>query len=555
MYPQCFTRIFLVSIALWITALVPAFAEEYTPQSPIQSDSIFVSQDNIEIPAQAKTFTWRSAQFTPAFSSNAFGLKWRGESVTEANVTLIARIINQAQEQRSITMSQMGDDVKGPLGERAYATKPVVVNDIASLSFEILLTQDANGRRPRLEEVELIYFQTGDSTLTPSVAATPQVVKPQNLSTASERLAVISRADWGADESWRMHVNNEPLWPEEYEKPRVFVVHHTAASDGGADPTATVRAIYYWHAVVLGWGDVGYNYLIDPTGNIYHGRSGTDGVVGGHTYNSVTNIGYNRGSIGIALLGCYEEASGACDTVHSTTPEMQTALARLIAVKSVKLNFQPRSHVEFMGERVKRVLGHRDLDYTYCPGSHVYAQLDDIRLAAKERVTALRLPDWQGELEAVSETTLATNQSHELLFTYRNTGGRAWTQDRVYIKLYNNTGRKPTLLRHANWQDSLARVHMEEIEVTPGSIATFRVSIQAPAVNMQDMIVTKLFSRVQRMKKSKATIAFEFTNHIPNNPFANAQPSQHANPTIGDGPQSVPDPIGLYPASTSSPSK
>lgn len=554
MNPKNLAHILLISIAFWVTSLIPAFAQYDAAQPPIQSDSVFLSQDAIEIPLQANTFAWRSAEFTPSFSSNAFGLKWKGEGITETNVTLIAHIINHAQKQRSITMSQMGDDVKGPLGEGAYATKPVVVNDIASIAFEILLTQDADGRRPRLEQIELVYFQTGDSSPMPSIAVSPQGMKPQALS-ASERLTIITRETWGADESWRMNAQNEPLWPEEYEKPRVFVVHHTAASDGGTDPTATVRAIYYWHAVVLGWGDVGYNYLIDPAGNIYHGRNGADGVVGGHTYNSTTDIGYNRGSIGIALLGCYEESTGACTTQHQTTPEMNAALARLIAVKSVKLNFQPRSQVEFMGERVKRVLGHRDLDYTYCPGSSVYAQLGDIRLAASERFTALRLPDWQGELESVSETTLATHQSHELLFTYRNTGSRSWTQDRTYIKLYNNTGRKPTLLRHANWQDSLARVHMEETEIAPGGVATFRVSIQAPSVNMQDMIVTKLFARVQRMKKSKATIAFEFTNRLANNPLANAQPSQNTNPTIGDGHQSVPDPIGLYPASTSSPSK
>ncbi|HEX2173234.1 MAG TPA: N-acetylmuramoyl-L-alanine amidase, partial [Dehalococcoidia bacterium] len=42
---------------------------------------------------------------------------------------------------------------------------------------------------------------------------------------------------------------------------------------------------------------MGYNYLIDRYGNVYEGRYGGDNVVAGHA------LCYNRGSVGIALLG------------------------------------------------------------------------------------------------------------------------------------------------------------------------------------------------------------------------------------------------------------
>jgi hypothetical protein len=58
-----------------------------------------------------------------------------------------------------------------------------------------------------------------------------------------------------------------------------------------ADPAATMRAIYYYHAVTQGWGDIGYNFLVDWHGNVYEGRYGGTNVVGGHS------LQYNYGSL------------------------------------------------------------------------------------------------------------------------------------------------------------------------------------------------------------------------------------------------------------------
>ncbi|MPZ14565.1 MAG: N-acetylmuramoyl-L-alanine amidase, partial [Chloroflexi bacterium] len=87
----------------------------------------------------------------------------------------------------------------------------------------------------------------------------------------------------------------------EYASVSKFIVHHTVTSDGGADPAATIRAIYYYHAVTLGWGDIGYNYLIGHGGNAYEGRAGGPNAIGIHAGR------FNRGSDGIALLGTFTE--------------------------------------------------------------------------------------------------------------------------------------------------------------------------------------------------------------------------------------------------------
>ena len=59
-----------------------------------------------------------------------------------------------------------------------------------------------------------------------------------------------------------------------------MIIHHTATQNQKADPAATVRAIY--HTVTQGWGDIGYNFLVDWHGNVYEGRCGGANVVGGH---------------------------------------------------------------------------------------------------------------------------------------------------------------------------------------------------------------------------------------------------------------------------------
>lgn len=80
------------------------------------------------------------------------------------------------------------------------------------------------------------------------------------------------------------------------------VIHHTADSiQEDRSDEEVIRAIYAFHAITRGWGDIGYNFLIGQTGKIYEGRAGGDYVVGAHAaYNNV-------GSVGISVLGDYQK--------------------------------------------------------------------------------------------------------------------------------------------------------------------------------------------------------------------------------------------------------
>lgn len=96
----------------------------------------------------------------------------------------------------------------------------------------------------------------------------------------------------------RTENGHELVWPiETVKQVNRIIVHHTAMSfKPGQSDEAMLRAIYAYHTLNRGWGDIGYNYLIGQNGQIYEGRAGGDYVVGAHAvYN-------NMGSVGISVM-------------------------------------------------------------------------------------------------------------------------------------------------------------------------------------------------------------------------------------------------------------
>jgi len=189
---------------------------------------------------------------------------------------------------------------------------------------------------------------------------------------------ILSRAYWGADETLM-------TWPIEYAKVQKIIVHHTASTklvpdtDGSGEYKSMVNAIYRYHASSKGWtdgegtsyvgfGDIGYNYVIDPNGNIYEGRKGGNGVVAGHA------SGFNEGSVGISIIGNYQDgATGQTNT--SLDPKVEKALARLIGWIAANNDLQLNVTSNFLGKNIDGVVGHKDVAPTQCPGNVLYVQL------------------------------------------------------------------------------------------------------------------------------------------------------------------------------------
>src|SRR3989344_148825 len=365
-------------------------------------------------------------------------------------------------------------------------------------------------------------------------------------------IKIISRAEWGANEDWRFCTSwdsakstcgtksTNPKWPSEIVPVKKFVIHHTGRSNGSnIDPKEAVRNIYLWHAIVVegGWGDIGYNYLVDQEGNVYEGRYGGDGVQAGHTFygpyckrigtagqtsapcgvaSGDVEVGYqmNAGSVGIAVLGNFD--------VEQANEKVKTAIAKLISMKSVThgldvtktddwpvplkvkypdgmesgivesairdsgtllsgknlsfdFNFADPAKPLAVLHNLPNIISHRDVDRTSCPGDNFYSQLEDIRRLAINPTTEFEAVFDSSTLPVAMYVTKAASGEVKM----RNTGSRSWLKSDVELRIFDD-GRKVSLFRDGPWNDPAGKFSFTETEVKPQGIATFKVPLKAP---------------------------------------------------------------------------
>lgn len=194
-------------------------------------------------------------------------------------------------------------------------------------------------------------------------------------------LPIIPRAAWGAGDVAGMR------WAPQFHPAQSITIHHTVSALF-PDHSASVRAVYNYHANSMGWGDVGYHLLIDPNGRIYQGRGGTPlgtpvfqappvagiappVVTAGHVGN------YNNGNIGIGLLGNFTSAPPSAAAVGATI-DCVRALCNATGI-------DPRGGITYRNpqggatRRMPAVSGHRDWGGTVCPGDAFYPQMQFIR--------------------------------------------------------------------------------------------------------------------------------------------------------------------------------
>ena len=181
--------------------------------------------------------------------------------------------------------------------------------------------------------------------------------------------AIVSRVAWDCPDG-----EDSPMWPPAYTVVTHAVVHHTAGANELTNWAAEVRNIWYFHTFTNGWGDIGYNFLIDPNGVIYEGRAGGNGAIGAHFSCRNTN------TVGIGLLGTY-----------SSVPPTAAALAsleKLLADLCRRDAIDPQAVLYHLPTQlvVPTILGHRDgnpstqtCTRTECPGDVLYSMLPMIR--------------------------------------------------------------------------------------------------------------------------------------------------------------------------------
>lgn len=330
----------------------------------------YTLNDRLEIDPKEKEEIYLSPIYYLENPTNSIGLKWQQSTLgPDAKVWLRVYEENWSDwvrvEKKDLT--EIPDQAKKELTEeydQGKITSELIFCDKAT-KFQYEIRLRVNRFRPIFEEIS--FYALGEEELPTWKEWLSSLLSPTPVESG---VRIISRASWGAKENWTKNKKGNLRWPPQYARPYRVIIHH----DGNARnlvPKSTTEAktwiqgIYYWHAKGLGWGDIGYNYLVDPWGNIYQGRKGNNGVIAGHTY------GQNIGSIGVCLLGNYQNN-------HLPRTAALDSLAELTGFKAASHVFSPYrlyGHKDFAG----RPKGH---NYTACPGKNLYKKRSYLRSKA-----------------------------------------------------------------------------------------------------------------------------------------------------------------------------
>ncbi|QCU78193.1 hypothetical protein E7744_08405 [Citricoccus sp. SGAir0253] len=220
--------------------------------------------------------------------------------------------------------------------------------------------------------------------LTGTAAAEPVAYNTDSTADALKP-AIVTRAQWGADESIVRDFGTPST------DLKALYIHHTAGSNSytPSGAYAQIRGIFTYHAKTLGWGDIGYQFLVDKYGTIYQGRRGSiDAPVMGAQAG-----GFNTDTIGVSAMGNYQEAAAPAAMVD--------AIERVLAWQAYRYGVDPTGTTRLTQSgkgtarwtsgttvTVPTILGHKVTNFTSCPGQYLDAKIPSIRSSVDQRVNA-----------------------------------------------------------------------------------------------------------------------------------------------------------------------
>ncbi|OGY22873.1 MAG: hypothetical protein A2172_02945 [Candidatus Woykebacteria bacterium RBG_13_40_15] len=296
---------------------------------------------------------------TSPFSFNALSSSWEVALPKGAEIHIQVRTSKDGKiwtEWKEIEVDDDGSDYE--LSNKKYG-RLITLEGKFFQEQVVLKTTDIN-KIPEVKKLNLTYIDSKEK-----ISLLEKILKKLKISLEkvfaaydapkrpTDAPAICSRTCWGADES--IYVPGE-----DYAPIKKIIIHHTVTSNNDPDPVSTVRAIYYYHNVVRGWGDIGYNFVIDQNnGTIYEGRRGGDGVIGAHT------SGYNSGSVGVAVLGDFRYVG--------PNKRVQNALHKIVVWKLYSHNIDPDEISVFGrdGFALPAVFVHGRVANTACAGTYL----------------------------------------------------------------------------------------------------------------------------------------------------------------------------------------
>lgn len=395
-----------------------------------------------------------------------------------------------------------GDDKPDKAGETTQSA-PVLTSNARQVQYRFTL--NGSGQPVSVSSPRLAFI---DSTQGPDPTRQniAQKILGGTAKAAFQGPRIYSRAEWGCPQP-----DSSPAWPPNYWGPlgRVMV-HHTVTAGDPGNSAAEVRGVWQYHTYTNGWGDIGYNYLVDKNGNIFQGRYFDQAyadanhveVEGGHTY------GFNDYSVGIAALGNFQTGG--------TTSGLNEGISNIAGYKMAPYGIHPWDQYTDEGVPAKtpdgtpprggrvqyRLAGHRDYLSTECPGGNLYAQLGNIRNRATQFADQYGIQrywdySYQGQgVNGVSsnQVNLRNGQTATLYLDLKNEGQNTWLNNgSTPVRL--GTDRPPNRGSGfaSGWlannrpgtftQKVVSGTPQSASSIAPGEIARFTFNVTNPNLN------------------------------------------------------------------------
>ncbi|MFY9219391.1 MAG: SpoIID/LytB domain-containing protein [Candidatus Nanopelagicales bacterium] len=265
-----------------------------------------------------------------------------------------------------------------------YATEPLATNGADGVQVRI---DTPDGRVPTDTQLTMI-----DNPVTEQDGRLgTRSVPVDSAAAAAAKPTIITRAQWGADESLRRGTTTYA------DTVKVAFVHHVVSSNNYSEGQAAqqMRNVYSWFTQGIGVNDFGYNFVVDRFGNIYEGRAGgIDAAVNGaHTQ------GFNTQTFAVSFLG----NADTLDPSRSAGDRIVNAFADLIAWKFAVHHVNPNAtavltssgpgpgqggtSMYWPGVKVSSptIAGHGDIGNTSCPGDFLRPSIPKIRQLVAQR--------------------------------------------------------------------------------------------------------------------------------------------------------------------------
>jgi hypothetical protein len=339
----------------------------------------------VELPgvAAASEGTWRASRSIDAGDAVLVGAEWTPDATVRVQIR--AASDGEWHEWHELVMSA-GEGPEPDSEEEAQAnwaaSEPVWVGRVDHLQVRI------RGGGPDTE----VKIHTVDIGGDDSLAFDPE--HRPGAASATTRPNFVSRSSWDPHNECRPRTS-----PAYASNVNFAVVHHTAGSNGytSSQSANVVRTVCLYHRNTLGWSDIGYNIVVDRFGRTFEGRAGglDRAVVGAHA------SGYNTGSTGISVLGCFDSTgcSGDTNIPWAAVDAVDKALAWKFTVHGVN----PHGTTNINSRTIPNIVGHRDVGSTACPGNRFYTYVRGSQPMAdrvQKHMAVRRTPvygDWNGD--------------------------------------------------------------------------------------------------------------------------------------------------------------